>query len=100
FPAMGAYAQTCRLSLARGRTYSRRMHRNPEALDQEQDPALDLELDEALEMTFPASDPVAMAAPGSTSRGSDASPEQGGSTARRGKPPAKPSRARPGRRER
>lgn len=30
--------------------------------------ALNRELDEALEMTFPASDPVAMSAPGSMSR--------------------------------
>ena len=38
-----------------------------ESLDEE----LDRELDEALKMTFPASDPVAIAAPGSTSRTPD-----------------------------
>jgi hypothetical protein len=43
--------------------------------DQLLDQELDRELDEALKMTFPASDPVAIAAPGSTSRIPD-SPSQ------------------------
>jgi len=40
------------------------MQKTPDTLDQE--------LDDALEMTFPASDPVAVVAPGSTSRQANA----------------------------
>ena len=65
------------------------MSRNPEALD----PELDRELDEALEMTFPASDPVAIVAPGSTSRVSDAPPTERRSAAASASPaPARAER--------
>lgn len=55
------------------------MHEDQEKLDHQK---LDLELDEALDMTFPASDPLAASAPGSTSRravlGRDADAGDGG----------------------